>query len=343
MKVFSKRYSTRDFYRLRNMYGGTLSVTRPTRPHRPEFLESSLRVRLNQEINYLISSGEYIEPFMLSKLVDEKYFVLYENAIQRLSYHELGYDITEYYSCDDLIPIRISAEGGNTYYDKYLLDLVEIIIIFSLEDRREETVRRFQKIFTEENANLLIYGHMIVIVDAGGLQSITSLLSDNTLKEKLDDILVKRVETTIAARESADITQRVFSSATRGKTKQATELIIDQIADRWIDQKEKEEFKKLMNSLVKDIKGINNQIANIRHTDRSTITFGSPDIFKLIRNLNLAISEMAILTTQDEFIEKESVTDLKRNYLEDYNIKNVINEVPKENNSEPVNLDDIPF
>lgn len=342
MKVFSKRYSTRDFIRLKHAYQATPTLVR-NRPTRTEFLESSLRVRLAQELSYIISSGKYLEPFLLSKFPDENSYILHENALQKLSYLELGYDITEYYSCADLIPTRITSEEGNFYYDKFLLDLVELIIIFSLENERDEVVRRIQKIFTEENSDLLIYGHMIVLYDSGGLQSITSLLNDKTLREKLEDIFIKRVESSIAARESAEITQRVFSSQSHGKTKQESESIISQIADRWIETKGVEDFKKLMNSLVKDVKGINNQIENIRHTDRSTISFGSPDIYKLIRNLNLAVSEMAILTTQDDFIERESVAELKQNYLKDYGVKNQPHLAQRFEPNEPINPADIPF
>ncbi|TAH33954.1 hypothetical protein EYC59_04015 [Candidatus Saccharibacteria bacterium] len=344
MKVFSKRYSTREFLRLRRTYGVGPNINRPSTYPRPEILDSSLRMRLSQEIAYIVGTSKYTEPFLLAKYNDEAKYVLDESALQRLSFRELGYDITEYFSAHDLVLNRINTEeGGSYYYDKYLLDLVEILIIFSLDAKREEVVRRFQKIMSEENSNLLLYGYMVVIQDEGGLKSMINLLSDSTLRGKLEDILLKGVESSLAARESADVTQRVFSSPVKRQTKQDTEKIIEDISKRWIVLKDQEDFQKIFNSIVKNIKDINNQISNIRHTDRDRITFGSPDIFKLIRNLNLAISEMAILSTQDDFIEKESASELKQNYLQDYSIENKISIFFHNPGEEPVNLDDIPF
>lgn len=336
MKVFSKRYSSREYIRLRRHAGPLTSARHYTDRH--GLLESNLRIRLNQEIKYLVSSGEYIEPFLLTHYSGEKAHWLNAEALARLSYQELGYDLTEYYSSDDLIPIKKKTDEGERYLDKYFLDLVEILIIFSKDEKREEVINRLQKILKEENSDLLIYGHMIIIEDAGGLQSMSALLSDKMLRNKLEDILLKGLDTSIAAREAADITQYVFSGKTKGSTKKDSEEIINKIANRWLATEDQEGFKKLLNDTVKNIKSLNNQMKNIRHTDRYTIDFQSPDIYKMIKQLNLAVSEMAILSTQDDFIETEKTSSLKDNYLKGYGINNAVNELIPE-----LSIDEIDF
>lgn len=75
-----------------------------------------------------------------------------------------------------------------------------------------------------------------------------------------------------------------------------------------------------MNLLVKNTKDFNNQISNIRHTDKHTIQVDYPDFYKLITQQNINIIELIILTFPEKYIKMPNSRLLKQNYIKKYNI-----------------------
>lgn len=307
MNLFSKRYDERRLLR-------TFALRDEEK--RGEFLKSALRKRLQYEIKYIVSTGEFLEPFLLVE--DDKKFYLHKETLSELSNREIGYDITTIFS-----PERMDFEASD-YRDIKFLDLIELLIIFSRTDKRELFIARVQDIVKEEGNEYVLHGFMITKRDESGLRAITPLIKDEQLRKKVEEYnssQLLRPNYDNIARITADILQMIFSSpATKKATKKYSEELSRRVAAKWVDRKNVKRMTELLNETVRNAKLLSNEISNIRHTDKHTIVVSNPNFYKVVAIRNISIAELCILSLPEEFIVNQDPEELKENYLSKFQI-----------------------
>lgn len=306
MELFSKRYSSRDF---RFRFGKSEDPD--------NFLTEALRKRLQNEVKFIVSSLDYIEKILLLDNQKQEKIYLHDEILRDLSLREIGYDITKVIDCYTL------SFDTPEYTDVKFLDLLEILIIFTKEEKRVELTQRFTNILQEETPNISINDFMIIIKNETWLRSIIPLLKDRLLKEKLSsfyDASFVRPNYESLCRISADILQFIFSSDKSKKdTKKYAENLIKELCKKRTTKSKVEELFGLVNILVNNAKAFNNTISNIRHTDRTTIQLDSPNFYKLISQQNINVIELVILTFPEKYIKIPNSKSLKDNYCKKYN------------------------
>lgn len=343
MELFSKRYNARNlsrsFYISRPRYPSTVA-----REENVSFITDSLRLRLQCEIKYIINSNNYLEQFLITHNEETETYHLRESVLVDLSSRELGYDLT------DVVNFIELTFGQPKYEDIKLFDLLELIIIFSKKEKREDLLGRISEIFSEEGNRFGIHESMVIKTNETGLTSIIPLIKEKLLKQKLEEFYKSRTaDYEYLARCSADILQLIFSSNSgKSDTKKYSEALCDKIAKKWSSAKNKTALAGLLNEAVKNAKNFNNQIANIRHTDRHTIPIDSPNLYKLISSNNISIIELIILSLPEDFIAKHNPEQIKEQYFKKYKLKEskgfkgwVIKK--KIDFEDEINIDDIPF
>lgn len=336
MELFSKRNNERSlrriFYRHPDVEQG-------------RFLSDSLRNRLLQQLRYFTSTDRYIEQcFIVHNQRDEDYY-LRSRSMRDLSMRELGYDLTEAIDFDTITPKESS------FTDVKLFDLVEVIIILSKNDKREEVVNRIKEVFREEGDDFSVHGFMIISKENGGLRSVAPLIKEKVLREKIQayysqhNIVAPQWES--LARISAEIVQTLFSSPeSKNDTKNFAQDLCSKLASSWTTAERREELASLLSETVKNAKDLSNQISKIRHTDRTTIPVDTPDFYKLIASKNINLAELAILTLPQNYISEQSPESVKEKYLEDYQVDRASRWVVKKKAQgipDDINPDDIPF
>lgn len=295
-------------------------------------ISERLRVRLTNEIEYIISSG-LLEKFLTVYDEELDKFFLHKETLRDFTNRELGYDITEYYDPEN---------HSFSYIDDIkLFDLVEILIIFCKEAKKTQIIERINQIFIEFDEGYQIGNYMVIPVKRNGLKNIIPLLKDQTLSDQLKQYY--RLPTTNyknLAQIAADVLQYLYSSPkNKTDTKTYSETICKELADRHTSKKNRTELFKLINSEVNSAKDFNNQIQNIRHTDKFTIPIERPNLYKLIANKSISIIELTILTSPEKYISTDSPEVLKRKYLEKYKLKVENGWIKKK----PVEIDGMPF
>lgn len=294
-------------------------------------LSQQARVRLRKQAVLIIESGNYIEPFLLVKDTAYDAFRLNEDSLKELSLSELGYDLTSIIDCRTL-------QFTKEYTDYLFFDLLEILIIFAKDSEREALVKRLQDIFDEEGNQFLIHDFMIT-KRGSGLTAVVPILQDKSLQSLLEDY--SSADNHIdQARISAGIIQRLFSPEDTSKdTKVYSEELCGLVASKWTDKANIDSLKRLLSETVKNAKSLDNQISNIRHTDKFSIPVEGPSMYRLIAKNNMAIAELVILSLQDKFVIKQKAEDLKKTYLDKYSVdKSKLIEVDSS-----ISLEDIPF
>lgn len=332
MELFSKRYNPRRVRR----------ISLREALDEGELISNTIRKRLEEELRYVTGSSKFLESFMLvHNKVKNKYYLRPE-ALSEFSLRELGYDLSR------LVQYEKYCFEGEDYSDVKCFDLLELVFIFSKEDVRKELVQRFQSIFDEEGASYIIHEHMIFAKDSTGLVSITPLIKAALLKSKLEEYYDTRsVKTSYEAkaRLSADILQYVFSSPSSKKnTKKYSSDLCKTISKKWTDGKHVNELDGMLNKIVLNAKELSNQIGNVRHVDQHTIPVDSPNFYKLIAQINMAVVELVILSLPDKYVAKQNPRELKDSYLGKYGIDKAEEWVvePKEKTMD-VPFDDVPF
>lgn len=304
MELFSKRYGNRIF-RIRKDYNQETG----------KFINDSLRNRLLEEIRYISSSEKFIESFLLYNVEGENKIILNADNLSKLSLRELGYDISNFFN--------FYKFSFNSVKDLPFFDLLEILIIFSKVENRTDFVQRLEYIFKEEKDEFIIHEFMIVSKGETSLQSIIPLLKDGVLKEKLIEFERNHVNFPnyqLLSRISADMIQYLFSSTSKTDTKKYTDLLCKQIAKKWTTSSKVPELHKLISDFVILAKQLNNQISNIRHSDKNTIQLENPSLYKLISLNNIRLAEMVILSLPNEYIIKQNAETLKQDYVDKYKI-----------------------
>lgn len=329
MQLFSKRYPPSYFRR-----------TFPLEAEGEKlFITQSLRNRLKHEIKFIVTSTErYIEPFLISIDKKDSSIHLHGDSLKDLTVSELGYDLTDILNC---YQVELATDE---YTDFYLFDLMEILFIFATEQKRTDLIKRFQDILIDERCDFIINNFMVVYKRETGLRAITPLIKDRVLKAKLEDYYAgPRLRSTnyeVSARITADILQYLFSSKRqKSDTKKQTEALCKKVALKWTTKGNSNDLAKLISDTVLVAKSLNNQISNVRHTDKFTIPVDNLSFYKMVTNLNFSIIELVIQSFPEDYIISKSATDLKSEYMLRYKLINqkehIIDSTPS--------ADDIPF
>lgn len=337
MELFSKRNSTSLFRR-------GFAIERRQDDDNKKFLSSELRTRICSQIEYITNSSNYLERFLLVDNKDiEKFYFNYE-ALSYLGKRELGYDISELFNSYHTIDY---GKGNEKYNDEKLLDLIELIIIFSKNELRDVVISDFKNTFQEEDDSYIFHDFMIFKKTSSNIRSITPLIKDKLLKNRLEEYIKNTNSSNyeILARVSADILQNIFSSPVdQAKTKKYSEEICEEIAKTWTTKEKQEDLKNLLSEEVKSLKSFNNQISNIRHSDKSVIPIGTPDFYKVIAVKNMAMVELVILSLPERYILEQKPEKLKEGYLSKYKI-NMNTEwiIKKQEEEDDIRVENIPF
>lgn len=295
-------------------------------------ISEKLRIRLTNEIDYIVTSG-LVEKFLTVYDEGPDKFYFHKETLRDFTNRELGYDITEYYDSEN--------HSYNYIDDIKLFDLVEILIIFCKETEKIQITERLNQIFIEFNEGYQIGNYMVIPIKRNGLKNIIPLLKDQILSDQLKQYFYSSTTNfKNLAQIAADILQYLYSSPkNKINTKKYSENICKELASKHTLTKNRDELFELINNEVNSAKDFNNQIQNIRHTDKFTIPIERPNLYKLIASKSMSIVELTILTSPEKYISTDSPEVLKRKYLEKYNLKVESGWIKKK----PIEVDDIPF
>ncbi|MFA5994862.1 MAG: hypothetical protein WCW27_03160 [Patescibacteria group bacterium] len=332
MQSFSKRYSNKS---IRSIGENNPNV----------FITDELRNRLLYEIRYIVET-KTLENFIIVldyPATANKYYFNDDN-LKNFSLAELGYDLTEFINCKTL-----EINPSVAINDYKIFDLIEILIIFSVENQREKIVKRFNDIFSDESSIFFIYEDKITKKETSNIKSLLPLINDDILKNKLIEFYNINETTSdykILSRISADLVQRLFSSEEKQKkTRAYAEQLCSLIAKQWTMKNRASELSVMINESVLLAKKFNSKIEDIRHTDKSTIPVGSPSIYKMITMNNMAIIELTLLSCPEKYFGQMKAMNIKKNYLNKYHVDPNAEWTHSKNNEKynEINVEDIPF
>jgi hypothetical protein len=352
MKLFSKRNrstSSRNFVSKYDFQRLTI-------------LSNDLRNRLAAVISFLSSRDDFLEFFILLNNKQQKKKYLDETKTNGFSLAELGYKMSDFFQLEEDFAIKElsytedypkrDASGNITtterkvgYFDDYkLFDLIEFIIIFSKKSKRLETIKRFNDIFGEENSEYEIINGMITKKTGENITTLRNILKDENLQQKIADYEYywdhrNYVNT---AKISAEIINLIFSCEEQDKKKKTIEKILEKLANCLSQGKSKsDQLHGYINALLTSIKNFNNNIYNIRHTEKSAIRLKNGDLnilYKLISQHNISMVETVLVTLKKDFTFSEDWEVIKKNYIEKYQINPNARYI-----IEDVSITDLPF
>lgn len=332
MITFSKRY-TKNSTLLRRGYLNNRE-SREEGLNRNLFLNKEVRTRLQSEVKYIVRNL-FLEDFLIVKDVKNNDTYLHKETLKDIGERELGFDLT-----DVIDPRTLSFDNGE-YNDYYFFDLIEIFIVFTKKEHRQELIDRLNYCFTEAQDDFIINEGMIFLRSNTGLRSVTTLIRDKILKSKLGS-LYEIEDYQSKAKIAADIVQYIFSSDDDQKqTKAVSEEILRRIAKDFTASAKVDELFKELNELVKNAKSLNNRIQDIRHTDKHTIPIDQPNLYKLIAQVNSSIVELVILAMPEEYVIKSDLESQKNMYLQKYKIVRTKGWLVRPENY--IDPDDLPF
>lgn len=307
------------------------------------YLKQSLRNRLIKEIFYISTNDKFLERCFLVNDQKKRSWFLDDKSMRELSSRELGYDITRQFNFSNFALVDDVAID-----DFKLFDLIELLLIFSKEDSRKSVRERFQKMFFEEGDEYMVHDFLIAQKNIDGIAPYVPFLKDKILKDRFEQYyslsqnVTKNYE--VLARISADILQFIFSAKKQKKTKEHSKKIIAELATKCVHKENVTSFSDLLDQAVVTAKNFNNQISNIRHTDKSTLLTDNPTVFKLITANNIYLAELVILSNPEEHFFSQKAIDFKNEYIQKYNIpvSGWIIADPKKTYGD-INIEDIPF
>lgn len=294
-----------------------------------------------------MKSNKYLEPFLTLKGESNDEYSLYKGSVDDLTMRELGYEMSGAVDLIDLQPK--DAEQGQ---DAKFFDLVELLIIFAKTEKRGDLIERLKTIFVEEGSEFSIHGFMIVNTANEGLRSIAPLIKEKILKEKIQEFydqqrMSLKPNYEFLAKTSAEIVQLIFSSPTsKEKTQKYASDLCLKVAQEWTEKNKATDLSTLLSETVKNAKALSNQIADVRHTDRTTIPVDSPDIYKIVASKNINIAELFILSLPEMYISKQDPEGLKSSYLSRYGIDKTSGwfvKTKEQQSPDDIDPDNIPF
>ena len=267
---------------------------------------------------------EFLDPYLLVKHVQKEKPTPNLLNLREFSLAEAGYDITENLDSSKMEIVIYDNDSNEKIYDDIaFLDLIEIIIIFCKEDQRKAVVARMNSIFAEQNSKFKIQDWMVTLSGRDTLDALIPLLKDDVLKSKLESNRSLSFESQSAqprASNAAGALQFIFSGDEKDRTKKASEDIAKKISMEWTDEAHAEELEKIISEQVLLAKRMNNEIANIRHTDRSTIQTSGESMFEMIYKINLALIQVSIASDPTRYIENRKAIEIKTDYSLRYSI-----------------------
>ncbi len=316
MKLFSTRYKNSYYLELISKAGGKNDTSK--------FLDNRLRNRIVSLIKDTVSLHE-LEPFILKQDVDTEEYFLNIDELDNLSNREIGYSLSYFITSECEIITRES------YDDRFLLDIIELFIIFSTN--RNQLIARLGNIFIEEGAPLAVIKGFVELAQQYSNTPSVLQIKNPVIREKYK-ILLNLSQTDDGfeeqARLSADIIQYIFSSPiSQGETKDYSEELCSKIA-KLLSSKDHEELSKLINDYIKLIKKMNNSVYNIRHTDKSTIKLESNIFYKVIASSGKSIIEMVFSLLREDLIEEVSIDSLKETYMKTNQVRNKVTKFHQE-------------
>ena len=246
---------------------------------------------------------------------------LHEDMLQNLGFRELGYDFTKVINCRSL------RFDGDEYEDAKLFDFIELLLIFTKSEKRSELEKRLRKIFDEEQKEFTIHDGLIVEKELTGIESITFLIKEDALRNKINEYYsIRRTGTKpnwiLLSKISADIIQILFSAPSKkGDNKKYAESLCSKIAEKVTTKDRSKELTSLIDETVKNAKKLSNEIENIRHTDRSTIPIDTPSFHKIVASQNINLTELVILSLPELYIRQADPDKMKETYLTRYKVK----------------------
>ena len=279
-------------------------------------LSEHLKSRLLTLIGLCIKNG-FLEECLL------KYFWnsiswLHEENLWLISRWWLGYDLNKLYD-----PNRLEFDNW-CENEWYIFDLLELLIIFCKEEKREEFIKRIRHIFDEEQGMFTYSLHWYIIIqnDSNEFKSILPFIKDEKLRKKLVsyfEIKWKNTESSILAKASADIINYLLSSE-EGEFKNFMEQLFQKIWEKLSIEKP-EELAQFLLKHANQSKGFNNKIDDVRHTERSTIPIiQNSGIYKFIADNNMSLIELIITSLPEEYLSEWSPGEIKSTLLSTFSI-----------------------
>jgi hypothetical protein len=326
-----------------------------------ELISQEVRNRIVSEIRFLTSSDDYVEFFVLfdDQKEERKYFD--KNKIDHFSLSELGYRMSFYFDFEDFAIIQQIKDNSEDqrdkfeYFDDYkLFDLAEMVILFSKKEKRSEVIDRFNAILLEENSNYQIIENLITRKEGETMKTLVTLLKDEKLKQKINSFyeLLGEEEYTNSAKISADIVNIIFSGFLKDDKPEIIKVITEKIAKKIVtgtsNKKGKcKQFVGYLDELLRCSRDLNNNIYDVRHTEKSTVEISNENIFKLISSLNLSMVELVLTSLKDDFILGEDWEKIKVSYINKYNIDRktrlAIKKPEQIKNPGEIDIEEIPF
>lgn len=307
------------------------------------FINNELRNRLAAEISYITSTDDFLEFFILFENQKKETIFLDKNKMDSFSLTELGYKMSDFFEFENFaikefeFSRQVSARGLDgkiervnkmeSYFDDYkLFDLVEFIILFSKKSKRSDVIRRFNDILNEEQSLYEIVNGMVTKKSGENIYTIKNLLKDYNLKRKIEDYKYykERKDYLNTAKVSAEIINIIFSNTTSGKKKEEIDKILNKLSLKLAaNKKDGEILQGFLQISLSNIRNLNNNIYNIRHTEKSTVHLrdsSSEILYKSISEMNMAFVESTLLVLKDDFIYSEDWEVIKNSYIKKYDI-----------------------
>lgn len=368
MKFFSKR--NKGLYRNIGR-PGHYYARREISARDGDIVSDELRNRISSEINFIISRDDFLEWFILFENQKKEKIYLNPDKVNEFSLAELGYKMSDYFNFDGFSIKKIEyidpdvTKKNNTntksedpedailyFDDPKTFDLIEFIILFSKKSKRDEITKRFNDIFNEEESPFEIINGTIRKKEGEDLDVLSSLLKDTNLKQKLEDFQYyqEREDYINTSKISAEILNIIFSDFIVENKKKEIDKIIDTIIDKLVipqgdAESKKKQLSQYLNDILVNLKGLNNNIYDIRHTEKSTTQTKDNYIYKLISSHNISFAELVLSSLKEEFIFTEDWEKIKNEYINKYqidkNLRDII-EKPKKA-TDDVDIKNIPF
>lgn len=360
MKLFSKRNSKRRMNPSMR-YPRGISSSRFNRErvlgNSQEIITSEVRTRLVSLIKFLTSSNLFIEGYVLIENKGEKLHYLNEDLINDFSQAELGYKFSDTFKLQpfsfdgNYVSLENSDEPERIFNDYFLFDLLETVILFSKNDQRDEVIKRIDNILKEESTGFSIIENLITKDGGEDLKNIFPQLKDEKLSQKIKSYyqFFENDNYINACKISADILNIIFSDDSSGKKKIIHEMqksIADSVV---LNKKEKDkrklEFIEYFNSMMNISRTLNNQIYDIRHSEKTTIRISNEYFYKLICTYNMSLVELVLTSLKDRYLFTEDWETIKNLYIESYRINKETRYFIPDPKDDPSYIDpeDIPF
>lgn len=354
MKLFSKRndtYPDRYPIQYRERIGSHYS-------RKSEIVSEKTRTRLVSLVRFLTSSEHFLEKYILIDNKEEKIHYFNQSLLDNFSEAELGYKFSSYFRFfpfvfrkTEKIQSRVSEDIEECFADYMLFDLLETTILFSKSKIRPDVIQRINEILTEEKTGFWISKNLITREGGDDLKNIAPQLKDDQLKSKISSYFdfFNKDEFINAAKISADIVNMVFSDEKRDK-KTTIKTLTEEIADQVVNNKKEKakrvtEFTEILNDLLKVSNILNNQVYDIRHSEKDRISTSNDFLYKMICVNSIALIEFVLTSLKDKYIVSEDWESIKDSYIERYKInKSAYFYIPERNEDDDgINPEDIPF